>query len=192
MNSHQIIYINEWYKWLNNEKRLSKNTLESYKRDMSSLLNFLSDHYGKDIDFKDLISITEDDITGWFYKRLKNGVSQRSNARALSTLKSFFFFLSKKKSLQPHAVLNIVGPKFINNLPRPLSKEQIEKIFENIKSEKIRWILIRNLSIVILMWGYGLRISEVLNLKLEDLNYNEIMKLFSSTNKFSPKRVRNI
>ena len=67
-----------------------------------------------------------------------------------------------------------MGPKFINNLPRPLSKEQIEKIFENIKSEKIRWILIRNLSIVILMWGYGLRISEVLNLKLEDLNYNEI------------------
>ena len=68
----------------------------------------------------------------------------------------------------------INGPKFKSSLPRPLSNDQVENIFKFIKTEKVRWILIRNLSILILMWGYGLRISEVLNLKKNDLDTNQI------------------
>ena len=174
MISNEVLYISEWHGWLNNEKRLSRNTIESYKRDMNSFLRFIAEHYGKKIDIKDLSQISEEDITGWFYKRLKVGVIHRSNARALSSIKSFFYFLTKKKKYKPHLILGLNGPKFISNLPRPLTKDQIEKIFANIKSEKVKWILIRNLSIVILMWGYGLRISEVLNLSHDDFDLSEI------------------
>ncbi len=59
-------------------------------------------------------------------------------------------------------------------MPRPLSENQILKIFDEIKKEKKQWVMIRNLISIILMWGYGLRISEVLNLKLKDLNNDEI------------------
>ena len=64
----------------------------------------------------------------------------------------------------------IKGPKFIETLPRPLSENQIFKIIDEVKNEKIRWIRMRNLSLIILMWGYGLRISEVLSLKLKDID----------------------
>ena len=66
------------------------------------------------------------------------------------------------------------GPKFENTLPRPLSKNQINNILENIAQNKVKWIGMRDLSIILLMWGYGLRISEVLNLKLSDLHSNDL------------------
>ena len=99
MISNEILYIGEWHGWLNNEKRLSSNTIESYKRDMNSFLRFIAEHHGKKINIKDLSQISEEDITGWFYKRLKVGVLHRSNARALSSIKSFFYFLTKKKKI---------------------------------------------------------------------------------------------
>ena len=49
MISNKILYISEWHNWLNNEKRLSRNTIESYKRDMNSFLKFIAVHYGKKI-----------------------------------------------------------------------------------------------------------------------------------------------
>ena len=110
MISNEILYIGEWHGWLNNEKRLSSNTIESYKRDMNSFLRFIAEHHGKKINIKDLSQISEEDITGWFYKRLKVGVLHRSNARALSSIKSFFYFLTKKKKYKPHLILGLNGP----------------------------------------------------------------------------------
>ena len=70
--------------------------------------------------------------------------------------------------------MRIKGPKFNNTLPRPLSKNQITNIFKNITLKKVKWIGMRDLSILLLMWGYGLRISEVINLKLSDLQSNDL------------------
>jgi len=168
------LVINEWCDWVINEKRLSNNTALSYIRDLRSFFSFLNSHYGNQVEFKDLIKINEDDLTGWFFQRIKNSVSQRSNARALSSIKSFFIFLTKKKLIKSSVILFINGPKFSNSLPRPLTKKQVDQIFRFVKYEKRKWILIRNLSVIILMWGYGLRISEVLNLRKKDFNSNEI------------------
>jgi integrase/recombinase XerC len=76
----------------------------------------------------------------------------------------------------------IKGPKFLDSLPRPLSGNQIVGIVEEIKNESLKWILIRNLSVVILMWGYGLRISEVLSIKLKDI-YNDELRIIGKGNK---------
>ena len=62
-------------------------------------MSFLKLHLGKNIEIADLQSLFEDDLTGWFYKRINSGISHRSNARALSSVKSFLRFLSKKKKL---------------------------------------------------------------------------------------------
>lgn len=168
------IEINEWYGWIKNEKRLSQNTILSYEKDLKSLLHFLTNYYGREINLEELQKINEEDLTGWFFQRIKNGISQRSNARALSSVKSFFSFLFKKRKIKINNISNINGPKFRNSLPRPLTKVQVDEVFKYIKLEKTKWILIRNLSIVILMWGYGLRISEVLGLKKKDLETSSI------------------
>ena len=166
--------INEWSGWITNEKRLSNNTILSYVRDLRSFVKFINSHYGNQMEFKDLKKINEEDLTGWFFQRIKNNLSQRSNARALSSIKSFFTFLIKKRLIKSSVILFINGPKFRNSLPRPLTKNQVNEIFRFVKYEKTKWILIRNLSVIILMWGYGLRIGEVLNLRKKDLSLSGI------------------
>ena len=174
MNKMLESAINEWRDWITNEKRLSNNTILSYVRDLRSFVNFMNSHYGIQMEFKDLKKINEDDLTGWFFQRIKNNLSQRSNARALSSIKSFFTFLTKKRLIKSSVILFINGPKFRNSLPRPLTKNQVNEIFRFVKYEKTKWILIRNLSVLILMWGYGLRIGEVLNLRKKDLSFSGI------------------
>ena len=62
------IEINEWYGWIKNEKRLSQNTILSYEKDLKSLLHFLTNYYGREINLEELQKINEEDITGWFSK----------------------------------------------------------------------------------------------------------------------------
>ena len=174
MNKMLESAINEWRDWITNEKRLSNNTILSYVRDLRSFVSFIHSHYGIQMEFKDLEKINEDDLTGWFFQRIKNNLSQRSNARALSSIKSFFTFLIKERLIKSSVILFINGPKFRNSLPRPLTKNQVNKIFRFVQYEKTKWILIRNLSVLILMWGYGLRIGEVLNLRKKDLSFSGI------------------
>ena len=174
MNKQIILFFNNWKSWIENEKRLALKTTQSYGIDLKSFLNFLSDHNNSNVDLTTIINVDEDDLSSWFYERLKKGLTHRSNARALSSIKSFFSFLIAKKLIQSSKILKIKGPKFLESLPRPLTESQTLKLFDDIKTERDRWIMMRNLSVLILMWGYGLRISEVLDLKLKDLYVEDL------------------
>ncbi len=174
MNKQIILFFNNWKSWIENEKRLALKTTQSYGIDLKSFLNFLSDHNNSNVDLTTIINVDEDDLSSWFYERLKKGLTHRSNARALSSIKSFFSFLIAKKLIQSSKILKIKGPKFLESLPRPLTESQTLKLFDDIKTERDRWIMMRNLSVLILMWGYGLRISEVLDLKLKDFYVEDL------------------
>ena len=167
-------FVKQWIDWIIHERRLSEKTVKSYKTDLSFFLQHLKEYKNKSINFSDLERLDQSDLTSWFYKRINNGVSHRSNARSLSSIKSFLHFLIKKKIIKYSLLMRIKGPKFNSNLPRPLSHNQVSKIFKNIVENKQKWVGMRDLSIILLMWGYGLRISEVLNLKLSDLQSNDL------------------
>lgn len=167
-------FVKQWIDWIIHERRLSEKTVKSYKTDLSFFLQHLKEYKNKSINFSDLERLDQSDLTSWFYKRINNGISHRSNARSLSSIKSFLHFLIKKKIIKYSLFMRIKGPKFNSNLPRPLSHNQVSKIFKNILENKQKWVGMRDLSIILLMWGYGLRISEVLNLKLSDLQSNDL------------------
>ena len=167
-------FVKQWIDWIIHERRLSEKTVKSYKTDLSFFLQHLKEYKNKSINFSDLERLDQSDLTSWFYKRINNGISHRSNARSLSSIKSFLHFLIKKKIIKYSLFMRIKGPKFNSNLPRPLSHNQVSKIFKNIVENKQKWVGMRDLSIILLMWGYGLRISEVLNLKLSDLQSNDL------------------
>tara|TARA_A100001011_G_scaffold378847_1_gene444091 strand:+ start:310 stop:1230 length:921 start_codon:yes stop_codon:yes gene_type:complete len=176
MNSELGNLKNEWCKWIRDEKRLSENTYLAYRRDLDSFFCFLSLYFNKKIDLSITKDIDNKTIRSWFFSKLENGAVPRSNARCLSSIKSFYNFLIKKKIIDYSPILNIKSPKFKSSLPRPLSMNQINKVLEFIIKNEKRWIAKRNLSIVLLMWGVGLRINEVLDLKLKDiLDRNEII-----------------
>jgi len=167
-------FVKQWIDWIIHERRLSEKTVKSYKTDLSFFLQHLKEYKNKSINFSDLERLDQSDLTSWFYKRINSGISHRSNARSLSSIKSFLHFLIKKKIIKYSLFMRIKGPKFNSNLPRPLSHNQVRKIFKNIVENKQKWVGMRDLSIILLMWGYGLRISEVLNLKLSDLQSNDL------------------
>ena len=176
MNSELENLKNEWCKWIRDEKRLSENTYLAYRRDLDSFFYFLSLYFNKKINLSIIKDIDNKTIRSWFFSKLENGAVPRSNARSLSSIKSFYNFLIKKKIIDYSSILSIKSPKFKSSLPRPLSMNQINKVLEFIIKNEKRWIAKRNLSIVLLMWGVGLRINEVLDLKLKDiLDRNEII-----------------
>ena len=150
MNDNLIQYKNEWFDWMKSEKRLSYNTQISYLNDLNLFLKFLKKYKNKIIDFSDLEELNQNDVTGWFFEKIKNGGGARSNARSLTKKKIFLKFFKKKKLIKFSSFLSLKGPRFLNSLPRPLSEKQIEKFLT--KLQKIRMIAsVRNLSILFLM-----------------------------------------
>ena len=129
MNDNLIQYKNEWFDWMKSEKRLSYNTQISYLNDLNLFLKFLKKYKNKIIDFSDLEELNQNDVTGWFFEKIKNGGGARSNARSLSSIKSFLGFLKKKKIIKFSSLLSIKGPRFLNSLPRPLSEKTNRKNF---------------------------------------------------------------
>ena len=167
------INFEDWVLWLKHQKRFSMNTIKSYASDVKSFLLFLERFLNSNISIKDLSKLDKNSIRGWFYERLKNGNSQRSNARGLSSLKNFLIFLNKQKIFINPEILKIKSPNFRESLPRPINISHIESIISFQKEKKKEWIKKRNILVILIMWGYGLRISEVLNLRKNDLYNND-------------------
>ena len=99
MNYNVKQYLLEWESWIKSEKRLSLNTINSYKRDLSFFLEFLKNYLNTEISIDHLTGLDDETLSAWFFQRLNNGVKQRSNARSLSSVKSFMNFIQKKKRL---------------------------------------------------------------------------------------------
>jgi integrase/recombinase XerC len=166
--------LKNWIEWIDFEKRLSAQTLKAYCSDLNLFISHLQIYKNKEIELSDFESLNQTDLTSWFFSRIRDGNSHRSNARALSSIKSFIIFLLKKKRIKNSIFLNLKGPRFLDSLPRPLTRNQVNKLLTSILLEKEEWIGMRDLSILLLMWGYGLRISEVLNLKIIDLQSEDL------------------
>ena len=160
----------DWLKWLSNEKRLSSSTCFSYSLDLKNFCNFIISYKNQVLNIDIFKSIDEKTIRSWFFFRLKKGINSRSNARALSSIKSLTQFLIKEKIIKSSIIVYLKSPKFSESLPRPLSIKQVEKIIEILKENKKNWIAKRNIAIIFLMWGLGLRINEVLKLKISQFS----------------------
>ncbi len=176
-------YKTKWNSWLKNEKRLSNNTVKAYQRDLNGFIFFLRDYLNKNINLEVIKDLNERTIRSWFFFKLKRESLPRSNARRLSAIKSFLLYLKKTEVIKTSKILSIKSPKYKTSLPRPLTVNQVEKIISLIKNNKKEWIAKRNLSIVFLMWGFGLRISEVLSIKLKDIQSEDLISIIGKGGK---------
>ena len=158
-----------WHNWLKHEKRLASNTFLAYERDLNSFFSFLKDYESNEVNLLIVKKIDKKTIRSFFFFNLEKGFNSRSNARSLSSIKSFFSFLIKKNIISYSNIVSMSAPKFNISLPRPLSINQVNKIISSLKNNNKGWVVKRNLSIILLMWGFGLRINEVLSLKLKDI-----------------------
>ncbi|MDW4499523.1 tyrosine recombinase XerC [Sulfitobacter sp. D35] len=150
-------------------KGAAENTVTAYRGDVVEFLAFMTAHKAEPQGLGALARITVSDMRAWMARMRGAGLGSRSLARKLSAVKAFYRWLAEREGFEPTAVLATRGPKFQKKLPRPLSETAARDIIERVESQSdISWIAARDVAVLTLLWGCGLRISEALGLKAED------------------------
>ena len=147
--------------WL--EKGLSKNTLSAYRHDISS---FSSWYKGSS-----LLDVNRGDLLDYLANRLKEGYSSRSTARSLSSLRAFYSHLTVKHNLQQNPTSRVDSPKLGHTLPKTLSEDEVEKLIRAPSIDED--IGLRDRAMLELIYACGLRVSELINLDILNLNLRQ-------------------
>lgn len=163
-------YIELWENYLLNERRYSPHTAKSYLADLLSFLGFISDHLGEEIK---IVSTLEElkvaDFRSWLAWRRQQHCEASSTKRALSSVRQFFAYLRSFHQLDNQAILAIKAPKLAEKLPLVLSVEQIQELRAALSSlnnnnAKYNWVCERDLALIMLLYGTGMRIREALSI----------------------------
>jgi len=161
MNAKQVQIKFEAY--LLTEKRVSSNTLNSYKRDIEQFIHFLTK-----MNF-DLFSITSNDLKDFIHYLYNLKLTARSIARKISTLKVFFSYLNLHFNIK-NSAKELHIPKIEKKLPTYLSKDEVQSIL--LHAEKDTSALgMRNSIMLYLLYVSGMRVSELINLTVHDINF---------------------
>jgi integrase/recombinase XerC len=155
-----------WLSWLSQEKRFAGNTIEAYGRDVDAFLGFLSSHHGGPVFLNDLAELKARDVRAYLAKRRRGdeALCDRSIARALASIRSFFRFLDRRYGLANADVNFVRGPRLIAPPPRPVSESAAFDLIDLAGDAQEPWIGARDSAILTLLYGCGLRISEALGL----------------------------
>ena len=159
-----------WQRELGSVRRLAANTLEAYSRDIDQFLSFLAGHAGGPVTLATLKELRGADIRAFMAQRRNESLGSRSLARVLSALKSFFRFLEREGVVASEALNVIRTPKLPKSLPKALTViEARQTISATGEMEERPWVAARDMAVLSLCYGAGLRISEALALTSDDL-----------------------
>lgn len=173
-------HISGFLKYISLEKRYSDHTVESYANDLHQFETFLTGYFGINQIFWHL---ADKKAIRYFLIHLQDqGISRRSIARKLAALKSFFKYLIREGIVQHNPGLLIKMPKFEKKLPEYISIEEVEAL---LKLPEIRTFEgLRDLSILELFYGTGMRLSELINIRLSNLLFAEdLIRILGKGNK---------
>ncbi len=171
------VLLKSFFNWLTYERQLSSHTLVAYTSDLTHFLRFIIQHTNDTLSLEKLRHLPSSDIRSWLAYRFEEKISHRSNARALSVLRTFAQFSLKHHQLDLKEFMRLKIPKVNTLLPRPLSVERTFHVLE--LSQKLHedpWLNARDLALFTLLYGAGLRISEALNLSGAPLSDRLLIK----------------
>ena len=155
-------YIDEFIEYLQVVKKHSENTIINYRVDLSEFNEYMNNN---------LLKITKDDVFNYLKHLYDNNISKSSISRKLSALRSFYNYLLKKEIVSVNYFENVKNPKKDSSLPKFVKDEDIDKMF--LIPDTRTWIGKRNLLIIRMLYATGLRVSELVSIKLKDININE-------------------
>ncbi len=158
--------LNDFKYYLKIERGLSENSVQAYGRDIQKFANFREENG----DEKGPIHIIEEDVREFIY-RTEPDISARSQARLISGLRSFFDYLIFEDYRSDNPVDLIESPKLGRKLPDTLSEEDIDRIFSQIDRSTPEGE--RNRAMLETLYSCGLRVSEMVGLKISDLFFEE-------------------
>lgn len=174
--------ISDWAKYLKDEKRYSAHTLEAYLSDINLFFNFLNEHIGKNLGIESLKSLSLSDFRSFFASITDKRIAA-SRARTISSVKNFYKYCEKNKLFKNENIFSLKAPKLPKSLPKALNTQNVNSVIdsipeiENFKKKPEGWVALRDSVLLQLIYAAGLRISEALNLKVNDLNPSLILKI---------------
>ena len=173
--------------WLASSRALNgtaENTLTAYRGDVVDFIAFMTEYTGEAQGLAPLARIAVPDMRAWMAHTRGGGASPRSLARKLSAVKSFYRWLAEREGFEPTAVLSTRAPKFQKKLPRPLNEDAARAMIETVGQQSQKdWVGARDMAVVTLLYGCGLRISEALGLTGRDLPLGEAMRIIGKGGK---------
>ena len=152
--------INEYINFISQVKNLSNNTANSYLRDLKKFSDFV-----ERLNISKYSEITDDICSAWIGDLFSKNINPRSIQRHISSAKGFFKFLRKNNVVNSSPFELITAPKIPNNLPEVLSPEDVDQL---LKFKPTSVIEIRDLAIIEIIYSSGLRVSETININLND------------------------
>lgn len=175
-SNHELIEQYEAY--LRVEKNYSEHTILNYIRDIEDFSEFLSTQ-----GFGELVSINKGNIPRYYISNLTNrGFSKSSIARKISSLRGFYLFLLRKGIVKDNVFSEVEAPKRNRSLPKFLYLAEIEKLFASMETKTA--LGKRDLAIMELLYGSGIRVSELCNLEISDIDYsNQMLLVFGKGHK---------
>lgn len=170
-------FLKEYLTILRLEKNLSDNSVSSYESDLKRFSEFLSQEKISDLD-----NVTPVCISKFFEKLRKDGLKTTSSGRYSSSLKGFFTYLLKNEYIHKNPTENLPSVRIIRDLPIVLSLSEIENILaQPVTTESIG---LRDRAMLELFYSSGLRVSELLNLKMNDLYFSDdVIRVFGKGSK---------
>ena len=170
--------IDDWLSYCIKIKDIQPRTIEAYRRDVKKFVKYLESFYGEETSKAQLSRVNLLTLRSWIANGKNKKLSNRSLLRELSSIKSFYNWLTIYEKIDNSKVANFSGPKLKRRLPRPLSVDNTATLIEHVKSQsKKSWLVARDVSILILLYGCGLRISEALELKYNSVPFSDTIKI---------------
>ena len=179
MEKIDLIQIKEYFlKSILDQKNYSKKTIENYNRDLNKFFKFLNDYK-----IKDIKKITKETVRLYFLKQKNNNISNRTLGRYYSSLNSFFLYSIEHEYIGVNPLKFIDYPKYTKKIPEYIYDYQLEKLLNEKTSENVE-IELRNKLIIHLLLDTGVRVSELVNIKVHDIDVEErIIKVFGKGSK---------
>lgn len=165
INNPTYMLIKKYHTYLKLEKGLSDNSVEAYQQDLQRLLNYMEKHS------IDIVRASFDDLQAFVFDTFKDISSVRTQARLIAGIHSFYRFLLYHNYIEQDPSELLETPKKEMHLPETLSLEEIDLIIAQIDMSKSDSH--RNRAIIEILYGSGLRVSELINLRLSDMYLQE-------------------
>lgn len=157
--------VDAFFDYIARERRLAANTIEAYRADLTEFMNFLAVHLEAAPTVRQFAELQARDIRAFLAQRRREGLSDASVARLLSAIKSFYRWLDHVHGVDNPEIAHLAGPRRPGRLPRPVSERDASDLIETVGAlQDEPWVSARDVAAVSLMYGAGLRISEVLSL----------------------------
>ncbi|MEX0299706.1 MAG: tyrosine recombinase XerC [Kordiimonas sp.] len=184
LDTECIEIVARWLRYLSSEKHVSAHTIEAYTRDLGDFFSFLQNHLGGPVGTRSLTGLEVKDFRSYLANRRGKGVSARTTARSLSSIRNFYRYLARVENIENDAIKAVQGPKLPHRVPRPLTEEAAKSVLETIGDFSADdWISARDIAVITLLYGCGLRIAEALDMNVSDIPKGDTMRIVGKRQK---------